>query len=1010
VKGFQITEVVGESDEESKGQQTCFKLEWQPASPEQISALFEKTAPSTPDEGLTNGHLTNGHLTNGHLTNGHLTNGVHTNGVHPADEHALLSHTEALMPAELVDLHRLGHPPEVQLIGADNDNFVDVLSYELREISSHNVLEAQSWDTTPGATITYVIVDTHKPGTLFDLSEHRFRQVQDLVKHASNILWITRNGTERCSNPHASMISGFANTLRMENPALRLVTLDVDEENCTASELAPIISDVLQGKHFQSETDISKLDCELAYHERQWLVPRVVVNDAITSYLTECGSKAAASDVPFFHDNRPLKLGNGQPGLLDSLQWEDQEDTGMVPKPNEVIFETRAHGVNFRDLLVAVGQLGAGKDAVMAGECSGIVVAVGKDLESEFRPGDRVCSFGAQPYANYARVPGHRCLKIPGNVSFEVAATIPIVYSTVVYALLHVAQIEKNSRVLIHSATGGVGQAAVGLAHHIGAEVFVTVGSAEKKQFLIEEFGVPEDHIFSSRDASFKQGIMDLTKGEGVDMVLNSLTGEMFRESCNCLASFGHFVEIGKRDLLANSRMEMRFFLKNASFTAMDLMVIGKKKPALCKRLLNEAMQLVATGAVMPIKITTAPLSDVSTVFRQMQGGKHMGKMVLTADRDTQVKVVPSPRKDVQLDGNSSYLIIGGLGGLGRTMIRWLAQRGCKHIVTMSRTGLKSSTAQSLVKEMQANGTSLHILECDVSDAKSVKSSLDDIKASAPPIRGIIQAAMVLQDSIFEQMKHSQWRAATLPKIQGTQNLHQYFSGHDLDFFIMLSSVVAIVGNPGQAAYAAANSYLGGLARSRNAQGLTAHCIDVGVVSDAGVVSQNDDLARMLANRGYSTITVKDLLHVIEHAISNSQPCAPALAQTVMGLGTDARTLKGPKFTHWLQVCGANAVADNAPTHSKNDLRMASSPAEAEEIARAALTAQLARLLSIEVASIDASQTLASYGIDSLISVELRNWIRAEMKATVPLLELNEAGRTIGALAGMIAKRSTLTQ
>lgn len=260
-------------------------------------------------------------------------------------------------------------------------------------------------------------------------------------------------------------------------------------------------------------------------------------------------------------------------------------------------------------------------------------------------------------------------------------------------------------------------------------------------------------------------------------------------------------------------------------------------------------------------------------------------------------------------------------------------------------------------------------------------------------------------------MTYEQWQAATLPKIQGTQNLHHYFTKREsLDFFVMLSSVVSVVGNTGQAAYGAANSFLDGLARYRNSQGLTGHSINVGVVSDAGVVSQNEDLASMLAARGYSTITVKDLLHLLDYVIAHPQPTTPAKSQTIMGLGTDSRALKGAKFSRWLEACGA-VGQDDAKNHGgKNDLRLAGSAQEAQEIASAALVQQLGTLLSVDPTQIDPSHTLASYGIDSLISVELRNWIRAELKAAVPLLELNESGRTIVDLAKMIAARSALVQ
>lgn len=626
MKGFQIMEVAGESSENDAARQTCFNLEWEPMSAEVVAAVFGKGADNSKNDVPQVDSSNGASLVNGTAHDLPLTNGIHhednlTNGY---------QHSPELSAAR----------PGVQLLGNQGDDTLRELTSALRQ-TAHVDVETESWETASPASNTCIILDTSQTSSLLStMQSDRFTQFRHLISQATNILWITQCGSDRCSNPGAATVSGFVSTLRVENPALRLVTLDIDQPELKAQGVASLISDVLQSKHFDSQSDIDNLDFDLAFKEGQWLVPRITVNEPLSNAVTERNSKLEPAIAPFLQDYRPLRLASGQPGLLDSLRWEDQDEGNMTPQPDEIIIETRAHGVNFRDLLVAMGQLGQGKDAVMAGECSGIVTAVGSDLKNEFSLGDRVCAFGASPYPNFARVPGHRCIKVPENVSFEVAASIPIVYSTVVYALLHVAQIERSSKVLIHSATGGVGQTAVMLAQHIGAEVFATVGNAEKRKLLIEEYGVADDHIFSSRDTSFKQQIMDITNGYGVDMVLNSLTGEMFRESCNCLANFGHFVEIGKRDLLANSRMEMRFFLKNASFTAMDLMVIGKQKPALCKRLMREAMQLVADGALKSIKITTARISEVSAVFRQMQGGKHVGKMVLTADRDTQVKVI----------------------------------------------------------------------------------------------------------------------------------------------------------------------------------------------------------------------------------------------------------------------------------------------------------------------------------------------------------------------------------
>ena len=470
-----------------------------------------------------------------------------------------------------------------------------------------------------------------------NLRESEFHCLQRLVLNARGILWVTTGAVLECANPSAATITGLARTLRVENPHLRFATLDLDPHDLSLARVTELISTMVEGPCFAPEATLGDVDFEYADRGGQLHVARIVDNEEVTQSLHDLTTTPDAKIAAFFQQGRPLTLEAGQPGLLDTLRWVDDSERGLRPGPDEICLKACAFGVNFRDLLVAVGQLG--KDATMAGECSGIVTAVGANLSNEFSIGDRVCAFGAQPYASYPVVKGHTCFRIPDDMTFEVAASIPIVYSTVVYALIHIGQLQRGQKLLVHSATGGVGQAAVMLAQHLGAEVFATVGSAEKKQFLIDEFSIAADHIFSSRTTAFREGILGMTEGKGVDVVLNSLTGEQFRESCNCLAEFGRFIEIGKRDLLMNARMDMGFFVKNITFSSLDLMLVGQLKPSLARQLMKESVELVSAGQVKPVNIASAPLSDIQRVFRQMQAGKHMGKFVLYADADTQVKV-----------------------------------------------------------------------------------------------------------------------------------------------------------------------------------------------------------------------------------------------------------------------------------------------------------------------------------------------------------------------------------
>ena len=293
--------------------------------------------------------------------------------------------------------------------------------------------------------------------------------------------------------------------------------------------------------------------------------------------------------------------------------------------------------MNFRDVMVGLGQI---PYADMGSECSGVVTAVGPGVAT-FEVGDRVCGMVNGAYANTIRAPHLMVCKIPDQMSHATAASIPVVFCTAYYALIEVGRLSPDESLLIHAAAGGVGQAAVMIAHNNGAEIFATVGSVEKKAFLMETFGIPEDHIFSSRDITFEHGIRKMTNGRGVDVILNSLAGDALRSSWkSCLAPLGRFLEIGKRDLAMNNHLQMEKFLDSVTFAGIDLGVLAPTKPKVFHSILTKVMEMHQTGTVAPVSpITTYPVSEIQKAMRLMQGGKHMGKVVIAAESSDIVQV-----------------------------------------------------------------------------------------------------------------------------------------------------------------------------------------------------------------------------------------------------------------------------------------------------------------------------------------------------------------------------------
>ena len=294
--------------------------------------------------------------------------------------------------------------------------------------------------------------------------------------------------------------------------------------------------------------------------------------------------------------------------------------------------------MNFKDVMIGLGQIPYSE---IGAECSGVVTAMGHGVRG-LNIGDRVCALTPGGYANSTRVPRSTVARIPDDMSFTTAASLPIIFCTAWYSIVDVARLVPGESVLIHAAAGGVGQAAIMIAQHIGGvEIFATVGSVEKKALIMENYDIPEDHIFSSRDTTFEQGIRDKTNGRGVDVILNSLAGAALSLSWRrCLAPLGRFLEIGKRDLTLNNNLEMGKFMESVTFAGVDLGAVINFKPKEIQALLSHVVELHQMGALVPVTpLTTYKMSELQTAMRLMQSGKHMGKVVITPGSEDIVQV-----------------------------------------------------------------------------------------------------------------------------------------------------------------------------------------------------------------------------------------------------------------------------------------------------------------------------------------------------------------------------------
>ncbi|ETS80428.1 hypothetical protein PFICI_07957 [Pestalotiopsis fici W106-1] len=583
----------------------------------------------------------------------------------------------------------------------------------------------------------------------------------------------------------------------------------------------------------------------------------------------------------------PLSLEIRTPGLLDTIEWAEDTVAYSPLGPDQVEIRVQAIGVNLKECLTLLGRVNIDR---LGSECSGFIVRVGAAVK-HLETGDRVVLGSLETYKTLVRAESFQVVKIPQAMSFTEAAAIPTAFCTAYHSLYRVARLQKGESVLIHAAAGGTGQAALQIAQHIGAVIFATVGSVEKRKLLIEHYGISEDHIFNSRDASFAEGIKRVTNGRGVDVVLNSLSGKLLVASWEIIAEFGRFIEIGRKDIDTRGYLPMFPFIKNAMFAGVDLAAIVDGGGTSGRYVLQEVFDLMETGALRPLHpITPFPVDQTEQAFRLLQSGRSMGKIVLELHDSSLVPFREGSDSQYRLSRNATYVVSGGLGGIGRQIVRWLVRRGAQHLLLLTRSGISGSPAKAkMIAELESQQIQVQCQVCDIGDFESLTKTVEEASKTMPPFRGCFQAAMVIQDRPFANMSYAEWHDAIRPKIQGSWNLHKALPS-GMDFFVMLSSSVGVFGNAGQSNYAAGNTFQDALARCRVEQGEKAAAIDLGMILGEGFVAERADIRDKLMRLNLLLpLTLPELFAVFDYYCDpDTALTCPEKSQIVTGIEAPA--------------------------------------------------------------------------------------------------------------------------
>ncbi|MEB3282831.1 MAG: SDR family NAD(P)-dependent oxidoreductase [Lyngbya sp.] len=733
-----------------------------------------------------------------------------------------------------------------------------------------------------------------------------------------------------------SPLWGLGKVIALEHPELHCIQVDLDPEKSLENQVNILLTEL---KHPTAENQVT-------FRQNTRQVSR------LTRYKTNSLNQL---ELP---KNKPFKLGISKRGTPENLKL--QPTNRRQPKAQEVEIKVKVTGLNFIDVLDVLGVLPFERDWFGV-ECAGEIVAVGEGVE-HVKIGDNVIAFAPGSFSQYVTVNAQLVTLKPAHLTFEEAATIPANFITAYYALHHLAKISKGDKVLIHSAAGGTGMAAVKIAQAMGAEVFATASSS-KCEFL-KSLGIK--HIMNSRTLEFADEIMRQTQNQGVDIVFNSLSGEFIPKSLSILKENGRFIEIGKREIW--SLTQVKSLKPNVSYYLVDLMTTAQENPSLIQSLLSEIVQKFTTQELQPLPHKVFNIQNAPAAFRYMQQAKHIGKIVIT--NSTQEN-----RKDFS---EGTYLITGGLGGLGLLVARWLVEKGAKNIVLLSRRNPNSEIQQTL-DELEAMGAKVVVIKLDVSDRKKLTENYQNIQQTLPALRGVFHAAGVLEDSVLMQLNSEKFERVMKPKMHGAWNLHQLTKDLPLDYFVLFSSAASLLGSPGQANHVAANTFLDTLAHYRQMLGLPGLSINWGAWSEVGAAAERQ-VTQQMSLKGVGTISPQQGLEILEQLIAQPDPQVGVIPIDW------SRFLQQGLTSPFLSEIIPTEAQPKQTENSKIIQKLATVPAnEHESILISYLQGEVGKVLGLQPSQFpDPKQGFFDMGMDSLMIIELRNRLENSLGKSVP--------------------------
>ncbi|KAI0386667.1 ketoacyl-synt-domain-containing protein [Hypomontagnella monticulosa] len=855
----------------------------------------------------------------------------------------------------------------------------------------------------------FVVLSEMDRAILASIRKNEFEQVKTLLTQAGGILWVTCGASKVPMNPSTNMALGLLRTVRSELGKVA-VTLDLDPDSTLDFEgQAELIEDVFRRTVLANNPEA---EVEFAEQRGELVVPRFIADDDMNLRVHRELGKSEPYPQEFRQPGRRLRLTEQARNSLDTLYFDDIPSDENLDN-DQVEIEIKASRLSQDDVLVH-----ADMDTSNMPErsCSGIVVRVGSDV-IDVNIGDKVCVLSEGRLGTHACVAANSIVKIPQSVNFEDAAMIPSAFGAAFYSLSQVARIRKSERVLIQ-VIGAEGLAAVQVARHLGADVFVAVHGDERREFIAKSFCIRSDKVFDTASIYFDREIQKASRGEGMDVVFTSSSclptaayslGKVWAGT----APFGRIVHTQGTLHPRHDGWNIRSGLaENISFTSVNLLNLAITRPRLMRDITRDVLEYFSKGTFKPLKrLIVLRMTDLGKGLQMIQQGT-LHPIVASAQCGDLVMATHHTAKCF-LNPDGTHIIVGGTGGLGRSMARWMVEHGARHILLLSRSGGKSHEVQQLIEDTWERAN-IVVKECDIAVEENAFRVVRECTETLPPICGVVHAAMMLHDGLIEGLTHDSYVSAIRAKVKGTWNIHSVLKSINarLDYFVLMSSAAGIVGSRGQAAYAAANTFLDGFALCRVAQGQPAVSLDLTAVTGAGYIAENAIREEeIIKNFGGQSISEAEVLGLLAAATSGKCGTQCLTGLKLVPSSTDALPYYAddPRFAHLKAAAIAEIrAAGSDPGQAisyRNAFRAAASNDEARQVAVQGVLQKLSEVLSVARDDVDAQRSMASYGLDSLTAIEVRNWITRELGATLEILELLTSANVTD-LAELIVSRT----